>query len=74
MKVEINKDEINKFCIDNKNIIKLSSWIIKLEDHYSKLYNNKCFLDIEWAIDGITKELFLVQARPKLLYQKIMMF
>ena len=37
----------------------LSKWSLIIEEHYAKP------MDIEWAKDGITNELFIVQARPE---------
>ncbi len=36
-----------------------------IEDHYSEKRGKKTFMDMEWAKDGITNELFIVQARPE---------
>ena len=36
-----------------------------IEDHYSKLAGQPQPMDIEWAKDGITGELFILQARPE---------
>ena len=68
--VELDKSYENKICIDDNNILLLSKWIVKLEKYYSKLYNKWCPLDIEWAIDGLTNELYIVQARPETVCSK----
>lgn len=69
-KIQLNDNLRNKFCIDEENIIKLSKWIIKLEDYYTKIYGKWCPLDVEWAIDGLSKELYIVQARPETVISK----
>ncbi len=69
-KIKLVEEHKNKFCIDDNNIIKLSKWIIRLEKYYSELYGNWCPLDIEWAIDGLNNELYLVQARPETVISK----
>ena len=48
-KIKLSHSYKNKFCIDDDNIIKLSEWIITLEEYYCNLYNKWCPLDIEWA-------------------------
>lgn len=63
--IQLDKSYANKFCISDQNIIKLSKWIVLLENYYTKIYKKWCPIDVEWAIDGITKELFIVQARPE---------
>ena len=63
--VDVDKDMIHKFCIDNDEILKLTEWVIKIEDYYSKKHNKWSPMDIEWAYDGILNEMFIVQARPE---------
>lgn len=48
-----------QFVLSNEEILKLANWACKIENHYKKP------MDIEWAKDGNTKELFIVQARPE---------
>ena len=69
-KIKLSHSYKNKFCIDDENIIKLSEWIITLEKYYCNLYNKWCPLDVEWAIDGLNKELYIVQARPETVISK----
>ncbi|MBL7054458.1 phosphoenolpyruvate synthase [Candidatus Woesearchaeota archaeon] len=47
------------FVIDDKEIMKLAKWACIIEEHYKRP------MDIEWAKDGKTKKLFIVQARPE---------
>ena len=68
--ISLGKSYQNKMCINNDNILLLSKWIVKLEKYYTKLYNKWCPLDIEWAIDGLTNELYIVQARPETVYSR----
>jgi len=53
------------FILSDEEIIKLAEWGIKIEDHYSKKAGVYRPMDIEWAKDGITQELFILQARPE---------
>ena len=55
----VPKRDQNNFVLSDDEIIKLAKWACIIEDHYGKP------MDIEWAKDGITKELFIVQARPE---------
>ncbi len=54
-----------KFCITDKEAIKLAEYAIKIENHYSEHAKKHRPMDIEWAKDGVTGELFIVQARPE---------
>ncbi len=53
------------FALTNDEILQLAHWACLIEEHYSKVRNIYTPMDIEWAKDGITQELFIVQARPE---------
>ena len=63
--VKVPEEERSRFCISDSDLIKLGRWCINIEDYYSKKYGKWTPVDIEWAYDGITEELFIVQARPE---------
>lgn len=63
-------DEQNSFCISEETALKLSEWVIAIENYYSGLRGRWCPMDIEWAIDGISEELFIVQARPETIHSR----
>lgn len=63
--VDVEKNEIHTFCLNNDEILNLTDWVIKIEDYYSKKHNKWSPMDIEWAYDGILNEMFIVQARPE---------
>ena len=52
-------EERSQFVLTDDEIITLAHWSCIIEEHYGKP------MDIEWAKDGITGELFIVQARPE---------
>jgi len=53
-----------KFVINDDELLTLAHWACIIEDHYKKP------MDIEWAKDGQTKELFIVQARPETVHSQ----
>lgn len=57
--VMTSANERISFVLNNDEIIKLANWACAIEEHY------KMPMDIEWAKDGDTGELFVVQARPE---------
>ena len=57
--------EQQKFCLTDEEVVKLSSDCLKIEKHFSKKHKKYSPMDIEWAKDGITGEMFIVQARPE---------
>lgn len=63
--IEKHTSLYKNFCMVDKHIIRLAEWVTKIEKYYSELYGKWCPVDTEWAIDGITNELFIVQARPE---------
>ena len=54
-----------KFAITDDEILQLARWACLIEDHYSAKKGHASPMDIEWAKDGQTGELFIVQARPE---------
>ncbi len=63
--VEAPEAEKLRFCIDDEEVLELARYTITIEDHYSNKYGEQRPMDIEWAKDGITGKLFIVQARPE---------
>ncbi|MBU2542787.1 phosphoenolpyruvate synthase [Patescibacteria group bacterium] len=57
--LKVSKTQQNKFSITEKEVVQLSKWGMMIEEHYNKPQ------DIEWAKDGQTGELYIVQARPE---------
>lgn len=53
----------DEFVLADEEISKLAQWAIEIEEHYQKP------MDIEWAKDGITGELFITQARPETVHR-----
>jgi pyruvate, water dikinase len=57
--VPVSAGDRAHFALSDEDILQLSRWACIIEDHYAKP------MDIEWAKDGSTGELFIVQARPE---------
>jgi len=57
--------EKKSFVLNDQEIIKLAKWSILIEKHYSQKYKKWMPMDLEWAKDGETGELFILQARPE---------
>ena len=55
----------SRFAISDEDILTLARWTCLIEDHYSRKRNTYTPMDIEWAKDGITGKLFILQARPE---------
>ena len=63
--VPVPPDERGRFAIGDEDILALSRWACLIEDHYSAKRGYPVPMDIEWAKDGKTGELFILQARPE---------
>ena len=57
--VKTSSGERQSFILEDAEILQLARWASRIESHYARP------MDIEWAKDGITGELFIVQARPE---------
>ena len=55
----------NRFILSNDEVLTLSKWACIIEDHYSIKAGKFKPMDMEWAKDGQSQELFIVQARPE---------
>lgn len=60
----------NRFCLEDSAILQLAKWVTIIEDYYSRIKGHWCPMDVEWAIDGLTQELFIVQARPETIHSR----
>jgi pyruvate,water dikinase len=63
--VPVSPEEREQFAISDDEILTLARWACQIEDHYSAKKGRPTPMDIEWAKDGLTGELFIVQARPE---------
>jgi pyruvate, water dikinase len=63
--IPVSAHDRANFILNEDEIIRLAQWGVKIEDHYSKKAGYRVPMDIEWAKDGMTQQLFIVQARPE---------
>jgi pyruvate,water dikinase len=57
--VDTTTEERARLVLSDARVLELARWCAQIEAHYGRP------MDIEWAIDGETDELFIVQARPE---------
>ncbi len=62
---EVKVEEQRKFVLSDDEILTLTRWACTIEEHYGLP------MDIEWAKDGVTGELFIVQARPETVHSQM---
>ena len=63
--VPVPPDDRDRFALSDDDILTLSRWACVIEDHYSAKHGKFTPMDMEWAKDGHSGELFIVQARPE---------
>jgi len=68
--IHTDKKQQQHFCLKDNEILKLADWVILIEDYYSQLKNRWCPMDVEWAVDGLSGELYIVQARPETIHSR----
>lgn len=57
--VKVSAADRCRFCLTDDEILLLARWATIIENHYQRP------MDMEWAKDGVTGEMFIVQARPE---------
>ena len=68
--VPVPADERARFVLTDDELLTLARWAVAVEEHYSALRGATTPMDMEWAKDGRTGELFLVQARPETVHAR----
>ncbi len=63
--VATTPEDQRQFSITDDEALQLAKWGVIIEDHYSQKRGRWSPMDIEWAKDGQSKKLFIVQARPE---------
>lgn len=54
-----------RLVLSDDEVLQLAHWAMAVEDHYSKRAGRDMPMDLEWAKDGRSGELFILQARPE---------
>ncbi len=68
--VDVVAEDRKRFCISDEDILSLARWAVAIEEHYSALAGKFKPMDMEWAKDGRTGQLFIVQARPETVHSQ----
>ena len=62
--VEVPKEDRRRFCLTEEEVLALARHAVAIEEYYTRKAGRDMPMDIEWAKDGVTGEIFIVQARP----------
>jgi len=66
--VAVPIEKQRQYCLSEDELLKLTNYAVVIEAHYSALAGHTQAMDIEWAKDGKTGELYIVQARPETVF------
>src|SRR4051794_13171444 len=64
LNINTPEEKRKQYVLTDEEIKRLSQWALLIEEHYQKP------MDIEWAKDGISGELFIIQARPETVHSQ----
>jgi pyruvate, water dikinase len=68
--VRVRRDDRERLTLTDDEALQLAQWAIAIEDHYTKRAGELRPMDLEWAKDGKTGELFILQARPETVHSQ----
>jgi pyruvate,water dikinase len=68
--VPVSRAEQSRYALNDDEILQLARWACIIEAHYSTVQGSLSPMDIEWAKDGMTGDLFIVQARPETVHSQ----
>jgi len=68
--VRTSREDRTRFVLEQDEVLQLARWAIAIEDHYTERAGRPTPMDIEWAKDGRSGDLFIVQARPETVHSQ----
>ena len=68
--VRVPRQDRQRLVLSDDEALQLSQWAITIEDHYSQRSGHPTPMDLEWAKDGRSGELFILQARPETVHSQ----
>lgn len=63
--IKTNRREQTTFALSDREVLQLARWGALIEKHYTRHAKRWTPMDLEWAKDGRTGQLYIVQARPE---------
>ncbi len=66
----VPEDDRARWSLGDDDVLTLARWAALIEDHYTREHGAETPMDIEWAKDGRSGQLFVVQARPETVHSQ----
>ena len=63
--IDVPEEDRHRLCLTDEEVERLARWALEIEKHFSTKRGHYQPMDMEWAKDGKTNELYIVQARPE---------
>jgi pyruvate,water dikinase len=63
--VRVPAADRRRLVLSDDEVLQLARWAVAIEQHYSTRAGHPVPMDLEWARDGVSGELFILQARPE---------
>ncbi|MCB9170229.1 MAG: phosphoenolpyruvate synthase [Flavobacteriales bacterium] len=60
----------NRFCITDEQALEVARSVAAIEKYYTDKKGHWSPMDVEWAVDGLSKQLFILQARPETIHSQ----
>ena len=70
MTVPVERPMRHRFCVTDEQALEIARSVVAIEKYYTAKKGTWCPMDVEWAVDGLTKQLFIVQARPETIHSR----
>jgi pyruvate,water dikinase len=58
------------YSLSDEDVLTLARWSLRIEEHYTRVHKTPTPMDIEWAKDGVSGGLYVVQARPETVHSR----
>ncbi|HEU4429983.1 MAG TPA: phosphoenolpyruvate synthase [Myxococcota bacterium] len=66
----VPEPERERLVLTDDEVLQLARWSLAIEDHYEKRLGRPTPMDLEWAKDGVSGELAILQARPETVHSQ----
>ncbi|MEZ4867485.1 MAG: phosphoenolpyruvate synthase [Caldilineaceae bacterium] len=68
--IAVPVEDRTRFSVSEEDVLTLARWAMLIEEHYTAKHGVDTPMDVEWAKDGQSGELFIVQARPETVHSQ----